>query len=140
MAYGHVYVASVSMGANRMQLLKALQEAESYDGPSLVIAYCPCAEQGIRSGLASQQKVQANAVKCGYTTLYRFDPRNEKPLTIDSKEPNWDEFDAFLMNENRYNQLPKIKGEEAAKAAFAKTKSDAQKRYKRLVALSKEFE
>ena len=138
MAYGHVYVASVSMGANRAQLLKALQEAESYDGPSLIIAYCPCAEQGIRSGLASQQKVQANAVKCGYTTLYRYDPRNEHPLTIDSKEPNWDEFEAFLMNENRYNQLPKIKGQEAAEAAFAKTKADAQKRYKRLVALSKE--
>ena len=138
MAYGHVYVASVSMGANRMQLLKALEEAESYDGPSLIIAYCPCAEQGIRSGLASQQKVEANAVKCGYTTLYRFDPRKEQPLTIDSKEPNWDEFEAFLMNENRYNQLPKIRGQEAAEAAFAKTKSDAQKRYKRLVALSKE--
>ena len=138
MAYGHVYVASIAMGANRMQTLKAIQEAESYDGPSLIIAYCPCAEQGIRSGLASQQKVQANAVKCGYTTLYRYDPRNEKPLTIDSKEPNWDEFEAFLMNENRYNQLPKIKGKEAAEAAFAKTKSDAQKRYKRLVALSKE--
>ena len=138
MAYGHVYVASIAMGANRMQTLKAIQEAESYDGPSLIIAYCPCAEQGIRSGLASQQKVQANAVKCGYTTLYRYDPRNEKPLTIDSKEPNWDEFEAFLMNENRYNQLPKIKGKEAAEAAFARTKSDAQKRYKRLVALSKE--
>ena len=138
MAYGHVYVASVSMGANRMQLLKALEEAESYDGPSLIIAYCPCAEQGIRSGLASHQKVEANAVKCGYTTLYRFDPRKEQPLTIDSKEPNWDEFEAFLMNENRYNQLPKIRGQEAAEAAFAKTKSDAQKRYKRLVALSKE--
>ncbi len=141
MAYGHVYVASIAMGANRMQTLKAIQEAESYDGPSLIIAYCPCAEQGIRSGLASQQKVQANAVKCGYTTLYRYDPRNEaKPLTIDSKEPNWDEFESFLMNENRYNQLPKIKGKDAAEAAFAKTKSDAQKRYKRLVALSKEFE
>ena len=138
MAYGHVYVAAVSMGADRNQLLKALQEAESYDGPSLIIAYCPCAEQGIRSGLASQQKVEKAAIECGYTTLYRFDPRKEKPLTIDSKEPNWDAFDAFLMNENRYNQLPKIRGAEKAAEAFAKTKSDAQKRYKRLVALASE--
>ena len=138
MAYGHVYVASVSMGANRMQLLNALTEAESYNGPSLIIAYCPCIEQGIRSGMATQQVVEKNAVECGYTTLYRFDPRKEKPLTIDSKEPNWDNFEAFLMNENRYNQLPKIRGEELAKEMFAKTKADAQKRYKRLVALASE--
>ena len=138
MAYGHVYVASVSMGANRMQLLNALTEAESYNGPSLIIAYCPCIEQGIRSGMATQQDVQKNAVECGYTTLYRYDPRKEKPLTIDSKEPNWDNFETFLMNENRYNQLPKIRGEEVAKEMFAKTKADAQKRYKRLVALASE--
>ena len=138
MAYGHVYVASVSMGSNRMQLLNALTEAESYNGPSLIIAYCPCIEQGIRSGMATQQVVEKNAVECGYTTLYRYDPRKEKPLTIDSKEPDWDKFEAFLMNENRYNQLPKIRGEELAKEMFAKTKADAQKRYKRLVALANE--
>ena len=94
--------------------------------------------QNCDHGLASQQKVEKNAVECGYTTLYRFDPRKEQPLTIDSKEPNWDNFEAFLMNENRYNQLPKIRGEEVAKEMFAKTKADAQRRYKRLVALAGE--
>ena len=136
MAYGHVYVASISMGANRQQTLKAIQEAESYNGPSIIIAYCPCIEQGIRSGMASHQEVQKNAVECGYVTLYRFDPRNEEnPLTIDSKEPDWDKFNDFLMNENRYNQLPNIRGKEAAEELFAKTKSDAQKRYNRLKAM-----
>ena len=135
MAYGHVYVASIAMGANRQQTINALREAESYDGPSLVIAYSPCAEQGIRGGMATQQKVEKNAVECGYTVLYRFDPRKENPLTIDSKEPDWDKFHDFLMNENRYNQLPKIRGAEVAEELFAKTKSDAQRRYNRLKAM-----
>ena len=138
MAYGHVYVASVSMGANRAQTLKAFKEAESYDGPSLIIAYAPCAEHGIKGGLANHQKVQAKAVECGYTVLYRFDPRNEEhPLTIDSKEPNWDLFQAFLLNETRYSQLPKLKGEKAYEM-FERTKKDAQRRYTRLVKLSEE--
>ena len=138
MAYGHVYVASVSMGANRAQTLKAFKEAESYDGPSLIIAYAPCAEHGIKGGLANHQRVQAKAVECGYTVLYRFDPRNEEhPLTIDSKEPNWDLFQAFLLNETRYSQLPKLKGEKAYEM-FERTKKDAQRRYTRLVKLSEE--
>uniref|UniRef100_UPI002670A733 pyruvate:ferredoxin (flavodoxin) oxidoreductase n=1 Tax=Holdemania filiformis TaxID=61171 RepID=UPI002670A733 len=138
MAYGHVYVASVSMGANRAQTLKAFKEAESYEGPSLIIAYAPCAEHGIKGGLANHQKVQAKAVECGYTVLYRFDPRNEEhPLTIDSKEPNWDLFQAFLLNETRYSQLPKLKGEKAYEM-FERTKKDAQRRYTRLVKLSEE--
>ena len=121
MAYGHVYVASVSMGANRAQTLKAFKEAESYDGPSLIIAYAPCAEHGIKGGLANHQKVQAKAVE----------------LTIDSKEPNWDLFQAFLLNETRYSQLPKLKGEKAYEM-FERTKKDAQRRYTRLVKLSEE--
>ncbi len=138
MAYGHVYVASVSMGANRAQTLKAFKEAESYDGPSLIIAYSPCAEHGIKGGLSNHQKVQAKAVECGYVTLYRFDPRNEEhPLTIDSKEPKWELFQDFLMNETRYSQLPKLKGEKAYEM-FEKTKKDAQRRYNRLVKLSQE--
>ena len=138
MAYGHVYVASISMGADRGQTIKALQEAESYNGPSLIIAYSPCAEHGIRGGLAKHQKVQKAAVECGYTTLYRFDPRNDKPLTIDSKEPNWDKFNDFLMNENRYARLVRLRGQDEASAMYAKTLKDAKKRYNRLVALSKE--
>ncbi len=135
MAYGHVYVASVSMGANRQQTLNAFMEAESYNGPSLIIAYSPCAEHGIKGGLSNHQAVEKNAVECGYVTLYRYDPRKEHPLTVDSKEPNWDKFESFLLNENRYAQLVKLKGKEKAEEAFAKTKSDAQKRYKRLMAL-----
>ena len=121
------------MGANQMQTIKALKEAESYDGPSIIIAYCPCAEQGIKGGLVKAPLVQKAAVECGYVTLYRFDPRNEKPLTIDSKAPNWDKFHDFLMNEARYFNLPKLKGQEAAEKMFAKTLSDAQTRYNKLV-------
>ncbi|MDD6005653.1 MAG: 2-oxoacid:acceptor oxidoreductase family protein, partial [Firmicutes bacterium] len=135
MAYGHVYVASVAMGANRQQTLNAIREAESYNGPSLIIAYAPCAEHGIKGGLSNHQIVQKKAVECGYVTLYRFDPRNEHPLTVDSKEPNWDNFEAFLLNETRYAQLVKLKGAEVAEEMFAKTKADAQKRYARLLAL-----
>ncbi len=133
MEYGSAYVAQVSMGANQLQTIKAFKEAESYDGPSLIIAYSPCAEQGIKGGLVNAPKVQKNAVECGYVTLYRYDPRLEKPLQIDSKEPKWDKFNEFLMNEARYFNLPKIKGQEAADALFAKTLSDAQTRYNKLV-------
>jgi len=137
MAYGHIYVASVAMGANPAQTIKAFKEAESYDGPSIIIAYAPCDQHGIKGGLANHQQVQKNAVECGYTMLYRFDPRKEQPLTVDSKEPNWDNFEAFLLNENRYKQLIAIKGEEAAKVAFNKTKTDAQKRYNRILSFGK---
>ncbi len=140
MAYGHVYVASISMGANRQQTLNAIKEAESYNGPSLIIAYCPCAEHGIKKGLATHQVVEKEAVACGYVTLYRFDPRKEHPLTIDSKEPNWEAFKPFLLAENRYNQLIKLKGEEKANEMFDKTLADAKKRYHRLVALKKEYD
>lgn len=138
MAYGHVYVAQISMGANKNQTLKAIKEAESYDGPSLIIAYAPCVEHGIKGGLSNHQKTQAKAVECGYVTLYRFDPRKEQPLTIDSKEPDFDKFFEFILSETRYNQLPKLKGEETAHAMFEKTKADAQRRYNRLVKLAKD--
>lgn len=138
MAYGHVYVASVAMGANPAQTIKAFKEAESYNGPSIILAYSPCDQHGIKGGLSNHQKVQKAAVECGYTTLYRFDPRKEQPLTIDSKEPTWDKFHDFLMNETRYNQLVKLRGAEAAEEAYAKTLSDAQKRYNRLVKLAKD--
>lgn len=134
MEYGHAYVASVAMGANRIQTIKALKEAESYNGPSLVIAYSPCAEHGIKGGLINAQQVQKNAVACGYTTLYRFDPRNEKPLTIDSREPKWDKFEEFLMNEARFFNLPRIRGEEVAKELFDKAQHDAKVRYEKLLA------
>ena len=139
MAYGHVYVASIAMGASKPQTIKAFTEAESYDGPSLIIAYSPCIEHGIKGGLSGQIKEQQAAVACGYTTLYRYDPRNEeKPLTIDSKAPDFEKFHDFLMHENRFAQLPKIAGEDGAAAAFAKAKKDAMRRYDRLVKLAGE--
>ena len=137
MAYGHVYVASVSMGANPAQTIKAFKEAESYNGPSLILAYAPCDQHGIKGGLANHQKVQKAAVECGYTTLYRFDPRKEQPLEIDSKEPDFTKFHDFLLNENRYKQLVAKLGAEAADVAFAKTQADAEKRYNRLKNLAK---
>ena len=133
MEYGTAYVASVSMGANPTQTLKALKEAESYNGPSIIIAYSPCQEHGIKGGLINAQQREKDAVACGYVTLYRFDPRNEKPLTIDSKEPDWSKFHDYLMAEARYFNLPKLKGAEAAEELFAKTQEDAKKRYQKLV-------
>ncbi|MGM9941793.1 MAG: pyruvate:ferredoxin (flavodoxin) oxidoreductase [Bulleidia sp.] len=133
MEYGTAYVASVSMGANQMQTIKALKEAESYDGPSIVIAYSPCAEHGIKGGLITAPTRQKDAVACGYTVLYRYDPRKEKPLTIDSKEPDWTKFNAYLMTEARYFNLPRLKGQEVADEMFAKTLKDAQTRYNKLV-------
>ncbi|MCF0115787.1 MAG: pyruvate:ferredoxin (flavodoxin) oxidoreductase [Erysipelotrichaceae bacterium] len=137
MAYGHVYVASVSMGANPAQTIKAFKEAESYNGPSLILAYAPCDQHGIKGGLKNHQRVQKAAVECGYTTLYRFDPRKENPLTIDSKAPDFTKFHDFLLNENRYKQLVAKLGAEEADKAFAKTQADAEKRYNRLVKLAK---
>ena len=137
MAYGHVYVASIAMGANKNQTLKAIKEAEAYDGPSLILAYSPCAEHGIKGGLSNHQKTQAKAVECGYVDLYRYNPAAEKPLTIDSKEPDYDKMLDFMMSETRFSQLPKLKGETAYEM-FEKTKKDAMKRHRRLKALAEE--
>ncbi|MBQ2582928.1 MAG: pyruvate:ferredoxin (flavodoxin) oxidoreductase, partial [Erysipelotrichaceae bacterium] len=134
MSYGHVYVASVCMGANRMQAIKALKEAESYNGPSLIIAYCPCELHGIKGGLSKQQLVQKQAVECGYVALYRYDPRNEEsPLTIDYKTPDFEKFQDFLMDEARYNNLVKVNPEQA-QALYEKAKNDAKRRFANLQA------
>ena len=133
MSYGHVYVASVCMGANRVQAIKALKEAESYNGPSLIIAYCPCELHGIKGGLSKQQLVQKQAVECGYVTLYRYDPRNESPLTIDYTTPDFEKFDAFLMDEARYNNLVKVNPDKAQEL-YEKAKSDAKRRFANLQA------
>lgn len=138
MAYGHVYVAAIAMGADRQQTLKALKEAESYNGPSLILAYSPCAEHGIKGGLSNHQKTQKKAVECGYFDLYRYDPRKECPLTIDSKEPNYDLMLDFMLSETRYAQLTKLKGQETAYEMFEKTKKDAMRRRRRLEAIAKE--
>ncbi|MFZ4582675.1 MAG: pyruvate:ferredoxin (flavodoxin) oxidoreductase [Paludibacter sp.] len=122
--YGYVYVAQVAMGANQAQTLKALREAEAYDGPSIVIAYSPCISHGIGTGMGKANMEQELAVKCGYWHLYRYNPALEEegknPMTLDSKEPNWDEFQNFLKGEVRYTSLLKqfpAEAEELFKAA-----------------------
>ena len=133
MSYGHVYVAYVAHGASQAQLLKAMREAESYHGPSIVIAYSPCINHGLRRGMGKSQEQAKLAVECGYWTLLRYDPRlaleNKNPLQVDSKEPDWDKYDEYLMSETRYAQLKNI-NPAAAEELLAKNKAEAQRRYK----------
>lgn len=135
MAYGHVYVAQVAMGANIVQTIKAFKEAEAYNGPSLIIAYSPCMEHGIKGGLANHQRQQKDAVSCGYFNLLRYDPRLEdagkNPLQVDSKAPDFDKFKDFLLSENRFAQLLKVNPEHA-EALMEKCLVDAKKRRVRL--------
>ena len=133
MTYGHVYVASIAHGASQMQMLKAMKEAESYPGPSILIAYSPCISHGISGGLYNSQMQAKTAVEVGYWPLYRFDPRritnNENPFVIDSKEPNWDKYEEHLLSEARYAMLKKANPNEAEKL-LAINKEQSQKRYR----------
>ena len=129
MSYGNVYVAQVAMGANQTQLVKAITEAESYDGPSVIIAYAPCTTHGIRSGMGSGQAEMKKAVESGYWYLYRYDPRKEVPMQLDSKEPNI-ELEEFLDGENRYSVLKKTFPENA-KELFAIAKTDSRNKYEK---------
>lgn len=133
MSYGYVYVAQIAMGANQTQTLKAIMEAESYKGPSLVIAYAPCINHGIRGGLRYSQVREKDAVACGYWHLYRFDPRNEakgkNPFIMDSKKPNLDLFEAFLQQEVRYTSLFKKYDRSVVEGFFKKARYDALVRY-----------
>ncbi|NDV45751.1 pyruvate:ferredoxin (flavodoxin) oxidoreductase [Paludibacter sp. 221] len=122
--YGYVYVAQVAMGANQAQTLKAIREAEAYDGPSIVIAYSPCINHGLRAGMGKAQAEQKRAVECGYWHLYRFNPeleaQGQNPMQLDSKEPDWSKFQDFLKGEVRYTSLMKqfpAQAEELFKAA-----------------------
>ena len=130
--YGYVYVAQVAMGASDAQCLKAFREAEAYDGPSIIIAYAPCINHGLKSGMGKSQAEEAKAVECGYWHLWRYNPELEKegknPFTLDSKEPNWDEFENFLKGEVRYASVMKQYPEEAEQL-FADAKENAQWRY-----------
>ena len=137
MSYGYVYVAQISMGADKNQVLKAIAEAEAYKGPSLIIAYAPCISQGIKAGMGSIFEESKKAVECGYWGLYRFNPMlkeaGKNPFTLDSKEPKGD-FREFLLGEVRYASLLKAFPDHA-EALFAKTEKDAMDRldsYKRL--------
>jgi len=132
MSYGHVYVAYVSHGASQAQLLKAMREAESYHGPSIVIAYSPCINHGLKRGMGKSQVEAKLAVECGYWTLLRFDPRlaleGKNPLQIDSKEPDWDKYDEYLMGETRYAQLKSVNPAKA-EALLEVNKAEAKRRY-----------
>lgn len=137
MSYGYVYVAQISMGADMNQTLKAIKEAESYDGPSLIIAYAPCINHGITTGMGTSSKQQLKAVETGYWHLYRFDPRladeGKNPFTLDSKDPS-KPFREFLDSEVRYTTLKRAFPEEAEEM-FAAAEKAAQQRlesYKRL--------
>ena len=130
--YGYVYVAQVAMGANQAQTMKAIREAEAYNGPSIVIAYSPCISHGLRNGMGKSQQEMKKAVECGYWHLWRFDPRLEadgkNPFQLDSKEPDWSQFQDFLMKEVRFASLAKqYPGE--AQDLFKITEENAKWRY-----------
>ena len=137
--YGYVYVAQIAMGADNAQTLKAIREAEAYDGPSLIIAYSPCINHGIRKGMGHAQEEQAAAVECGYWHLWRYNPALEmegkNPFSLDSKAPDWDKFEDFLKGEVRYASVAKQYPAEAAEL-FAAAKANAQWRYNNYLRLS----
>jgi pyruvate-ferredoxin/flavodoxin oxidoreductase len=142
MSYGYVYVAHIAMGANPAQCLKAIQEAEAYDGPSLIIAYAPCINHGIKTGMATAQAEEKKAVEAGYWHLYRYNPAlkldGKNPFSLDSKAPKVDEkYKEFLMGEVRYNSLARSNPERAEKL-FNQAVENAKERYdylQRLVTL-----
>ncbi|WP_059025195.1 pyruvate:ferredoxin (flavodoxin) oxidoreductase [Gabonibacter massiliensis] len=131
-SYGYVYVAQVAMGANQAQYLKALKEAEAYPGPSLIIAYAPCINHGLKASMGKSQAEEKKAVECGYWQLYRYNPMLEEegknPFQLDSKEPDYSKFREFLMGEVRYNSLIKAAPEDAERL-FEMTERDAKWRY-----------
>ena len=131
MSYGYVYVAQIAQGADYNQCIKAFIEAESYEGPSLIIAYAPCINHGIKGGMKGAQTEEKRAVQSGYWNLFRFDPRLEEagqnPFQLDSKEPT-ESYQDFIMSEVRYNRLSRSNPERASKL-FAKAENDAKKKF-----------
>ena len=141
MSYGYVYVAQVAMGANQAQYMKAIKEAEAYPGPSLIIAYAPCINHGLKASMGKSQQEEKKAVECGYWQLYRYNPMLEtegkNPFQLDSKEPDYSKFRDFLMGEVRFNSLMKATPEDAERL-FQETENDAKWKlngYKRLAAM-----
>jgi pyruvate-ferredoxin/flavodoxin oxidoreductase len=131
-SYGYVYVAQVAMGASQAQWLKAIKEAEAYDGPSIIIAYAPCINHGLILGMGKTQFEQKLAVDCGYWHLWRYNPeweaKGENPFVLDSKEPDWSKFQDFLKSEVRYASLISSFPEEA-KELFKACEENAKWRY-----------
>ncbi len=133
MQYGYVYVAQVAMGANPAQTIKAITEAEAYDGPSLIIGYAPCEMHSIKGGMMNCQKEMKKAVDCGYWNLFRFNPTADKKFTLDSKAPTGG-YQEFLMNEARYSRLTREFPERSAEL-FERNEAEAKKRYEHLLKL-----
>ena len=140
MTYGYVYVAQVAMGANPAQTLKAITEAEAYDGPSLIIGYSPCEMHSIKGGLKNCHAEMKKAVACGYWNLYRFNPAAEpgKRFSLDSKEPAGG-YEEFLMNEARYSRLTR-EFPERAEELFARNEQAAMDRYAHLLKLKEMYD
>ena len=130
MSYGYVYVAQIAMGGDFNQTVKAIAEAEAYPGPSLIIAYAPCINHGIKKGMSKAQTEEKLAVECGYWNNFRFNPAAEKgsKFTLDSKQPKEEDYQAFLDGEVRYNALKRANPEKAARL-FAKNEAEAMERY-----------
>ena len=141
--YGYIYVAQIAMGADQAQTLKAIREAEAYPGPSLIIAYAPCINHGLKAkgGMGKSQAEEAKAVECGYWQLWRFNPALEaegkNPFTLDSKEPDWSKFQDYLNGEVRFLSLKKARPDEAQEL-FDKTEEAAKRRYASYVRKVKE--
>ena len=140
MSYGYIYVAQVAMGYNPQQCLDAILEAESYNGPSLIIAYAPCINHGIKGGMKIAQTEEKKAVEAGYWHCFRYDPRKamdgKNPFTLDSKKPTAS-YEDFIMGEVRYNSLARS-NPERAKELFAKAVKNAEEKYNKLVKLAAE--
>ena len=138
--YGYVYVAQIAMGADQAQCLKAIREAEAYPGPSIIIAYAPCINHGLKKGMGKSQAEEEAAVKCGYWHLWRFNPSLEaegkNPFSLDSKEPNWDAFQDYLKGEVRFASVMKQYPAEAADL-FNACEDMAKKRYQSYVRMTK---
>lgn len=131
--YGNVYVAQIALGANMNQAVKAIQEAEAYNGPSLIIAYATCINHGIRKGMGISQQHMKDAVDCGYWHLWRYNPelkeQGKNPFVLDSKEPDYSKFDDFIKTEVRYTSLAKVLPEQA-QSLFDLTRERSQERFK----------
>ena len=139
--YGYVYVAQIAMGADHAQTLKAIREAEAWHGPSVIIAYAPCINHGLKAGMGKSQAEEKKAVECGYWHLWRFNPalieEGKNPFSLDSKEPDWSKFHDFLLGEVRYLSVKKAYPDEAEEL-FAEAQKMAQIRYKSYVRKTQE--
>ena len=142
MSYSYIYVAQVAMGADYNQTLKAMLEAESYNGPSLIIAYSPCIEHGIKAGMGSSMHEEAKAVQAGYFHLFRYNPalrgEGKNPFTLDSKEPTLS-YEEFLEGENRYAALKREQPKEAERL-FKQAAARAKEKYEHLKKLVEFYE